>query len=301
MLDLTPQSIRIVERYEDGQDIVHFTFEPVDKSKGLPSFADPNSVQPGQFFMLSIPGFGEAAFTYAGMPDEEGRFVALIRRIGCLTDELFKLDEGALLGGRGPFGKGWPDLSGTKVLVVAGGCGLAPVAAKVDALIAAKSKPVVYFSARNEAMLVMKEERKRWQEQSTLYQAVDDLENAKCDGYLNGRALADNLHAIETEHGPFDHVMTCGPEGMMEAVCKIVTEHGHRADRLWLSLERRMHCGVGLCGHCYVADDLVCMDGPTYRWDQLGELVVKEKAIKPPTEPLEMVVVKKSKCCKQKA
>ncbi|WP_372880340.1 hypothetical protein [Psychromonas sp.] len=296
MLNLTPQSIRLVRRYADGQDIVHFTFEPADKSKGLPEFADPKKVQPGQFFMLSIPGYGEAAFTYAGMPDEDGRFVALIRCIGSLTKALFEHQEGALFGARGPFGKGWPDLSGTKVLVIAGGCGLAPVAAKIDALIAAGSDPVVYFSARNIAMLVMKEERSRWQDQCTLYQAVDDLENA--DGeYMHGRKLVDNLHYIESEHGPFEHVMTCGPEGMMEAVCKIVIDHGHPADRLWLSLERRMHCGVGLCGHCYVADDLVCMDGPTYRWDQLGELVVKEKAIKPPAEPLDMVV-KTRTCCK---
>ena len=57
MLDLTPQLIRLVKGYEDGQDINHFTFEPVDKKNGLPKFADPNVVQPGQFFMLSIPGF----------------------------------------------------------------------------------------------------------------------------------------------------------------------------------------------------------------------------------------------------
>ncbi|WED23706.1 oxidoreductase [Vibrio sp. JC009] len=296
MHDLTPQPIRLIRCYDDGQDIKHFTFEAADKSKGLPDFANPDVVQPGQFFMLSIPGFGEAAFTYASMPDKEGRFNALIRRIGSLTDALFLHEEGDLLGARGPFGKGWPDLKGTKVLVVAGGVGLAPVAAEIDALISAGSAPVVYFSARNEAMLVMKEERARWENQCTLYQAVDDIDNAKGD-FLPGRKLADNLHFIEEKQGPFDHVITCGPEGMMEAVCKIVAQHGHPANRIWLSLERRMHCGVGLCGHCYVADDLVCLDGPTYRWDQLGELVVKEKAIKPPTEPVAMVG-ETGKCCR---
>ncbi|MGX9418218.1 iron-sulfur cluster-binding protein [Vibrio sp. RC27] len=296
MLNLTPESIRLVERYEDGTDIVHFTFEPTDVSKGLPDFAHPCKVQPGQFFMLSIPGYGEAAFTYAGMPDKAGRFVALIRRIGSLTEALFNHKDGDLLGARGPFGKGWPDLSGTKVLVIAGGVGLAPVAAQIDALIGAGSPPVVYFSARNEEMLVMKEERERWLKQCTLCQAVDDIDNAKGE-YMHGRKLVDNLNQIESEHGPFDHVITCGPEGMMEAVCRIMTEHGHPADHLWLSLERRMHCGVGLCGHCYVADDLVCMDGPTYRWDQLGELVVKERAIKAPSEPVDMAA-STSSCCR---
>ena len=296
MLDLTPQSIRLVERYEDGTDIDHFTFEPVDKSKGLPEFADPAKVEPGQFFMLSIPGYGEAAFTYAGMPDDQGRFIALIRRIGSLTEALFQMKAGDTLGARGPFGKGWPDLSGNKVLVIAGGCGLAPVAAKIDALIAAGSDPVVYFSARNEAMLVMREERSRWHKQCKVYEAVDDIDSAK-GSYMHGRKLPDNLKQIEAEQGKFDHIITCGPEGMMEAVCRIVTEAGHPADHLWLSLERRMHCGVGLCGHCYVANHLVCEDGPTYRWDQLGELVVKERAIKPPAEQVDMAVNAGS-CCR---
>jgi anaerobic sulfite reductase subunit B len=180
--------------------------------------------------------------------------------------------------------------------VIAGGCGLAPAAAQIDSLIATNSKPVVYFSARNEAMLVMKEERARWQDQCSLYEAVDDIDNAD-KKYMHGRKLVENMHHIESIYGPFDHIMTCGPEGMMEAVCRIFTDQGHPSDRLWLSLERRMHCGVGLCGHCYVADDLVCMDGPTYRWDQLGELVVKERAIKPPTEPVDMAAHSR-KCCK---
>ncbi len=293
MLNLTPQLIRLVKRYNDGQDIDHFTFQPVDRDSGLPTFADPKKVAPGQFFMISIPGHGEGAFTYAGMPNEDGCFDAVIRRIGCITKALFNLQEGDVLGARGPFGKGWPDLSGNKVLVIAGGCGLAPVAAQIDALIGSGSEPVVYFSARNEAMLVMKEERARWMtEKCHLYVAVDDAENTT-ECYMHGRKLAENLVQIEKTHGKFDHIITCGPEGMMEAVCKIVTQRGHPADRLWLSLERRMHCGVGLCGHCYVADDLVCMDGPTYRWDQLGELVVKEKAIKPPAEPIDMAVISK--------
>lgn len=289
MHKMTPAPIRLAEFYIDGHDIGHFTFEPTDTSNGLPHLCNPARVKPGQFFMLSIPGHGEAAFTYTAMPDENGRFVALIRRIGSLTEELFKCKPGDLLGGRGSFGKGWPDLTNQNVLVIAGGLGLAPVAAEISALIEADTAPVVYFSARNESMLVLEKERATWKESCKVYEAVDDIDNAKGD-YMHGRKLKENLAHIEKEHGPFDHIITCGPEGMMEFVCHLVTENGHPADQLWLSLERRMHCGVGLCGHCYVADDLVCIDGPTYRWDQLGELVVKEKSIKPPVEPVDMAV-----------
>ena len=293
MHNLTPDAIRLVDFYEDGDDVGHFTFEPADRSKPLPDVCRADKVSPGQFFMLSIPGKGEAAFTYTHTPDAEGRFVALIRNIGCLTRQLFKTEVGSVLGGRGPMGKGWPDFQGKNVLVVAGGLGLAPVSAEIFSLIEKDTPPTVYFAARNESMLVLRNE---WIGQCDLYQAVDDLDSItkdhalKTNGgeFMHGRKLADNLAQIVEEKGPFDHVITCGPEGMMEAVCKIMMGLGQSADTLWLSLERRMHCGVGLCGHCYVAEDLVCVDGPTYRWDQLGEVVVKEKAIKPPAETVDM-------------
>ena len=292
LIDHTPALMRIVDKYQDGEDLCHFTFAPFNEGESLnkdemPDLCNINKVQPGQFMMLTIPNAGEAAFTYASMPDENGHFHCLIRKIGELTDALFELEPGAMVGGRGPMGQGWPNLKDKKVLVIAGGCGLAPVAAKVDALIEASAEPVVYFSARNEAMLVMKQERERWQKQCKLYEAVDDCSGAS-KSYLAGRQLADNLDQIIQNDGPFDHVITCGPEGMMLAVCRIMEGKGFPADHIWLSLERRMHCGVGLCGHCYMADHLVCVDGPTYRWDQLGELVVKEKAIRPPESPLDM-------------
>ncbi len=296
MFDLTPVAVRLVDRYSDGEEIDHFTFEPVAVEGVLPSVANPAQVSPGQFFMLTVPGKGEAAFTYAGMPDENGRFHALIRQIGKLTDALFTCQPGDVLGARGPFGKGWPDLAGRRVLVIAGGCGLAPVAAEIDALTAQGSVPVVYFSARSEAMLVMREEREKWRETCRLYEAVDNQEGASRE-YLKGRELMSNLDRIQAEDGPFDDVICCGPEGMMEAVCKYLTGQGYPAEHIWLSLERRMHCGVGLCGHCYVANDLVCVDGPTYRWDQLGELVVKEKSVKPPREPIGMGHADLGECC----
>ncbi len=283
MFDMTPTAVRLIDRYDDGEDILSFTFEPCETGGRLPTVADPIQVSPGQFFMLSVPGKGEAAFTYAAVPNQQGQFCALIRQVGKLTDKLFECKPGDILGARGPFGKGWPELGNSRVLVIAGGCGLAPVAAEIDALITNNTPPVVYFSARSEAMLVMKHQRERWRETTTLYEAVDNQEGASRT-YLQGRELMTNLDTIIAEHGPFDDVICCGPEGMMEAVCHYLTARKFPAKHIWLSLERRMHCGVGLCGHCYVADDLVCVDGPTYRWDQLGELVVKEKFVQPPRE-----------------
>ena len=130
MLQLTPQTIRIVKIYDDGTNAKHFTFEPKGFVHGKP-------IGIGQFFMLTVPGAGLAPFTYTSMPDEKGRFNALIRKVGRLTESLFSFKEGDVLGYNGPFGNGWPveQFEDKKVLIVAGGCGLAPVATTIDYLI----------------------------------------------------------------------------------------------------------------------------------------------------------------------
>src|SRR5690606_38853443 len=106
MLELTPRALRLLDFYADGQDSRHFRLR-IDAP--LPGDL---TVIPGQFFMLGVPGFGEAPFTYVSPPDEGGEFSALIRSSGRLTTRLFELESGASLGYRGPFGKGWPLLLG---------------------------------------------------------------------------------------------------------------------------------------------------------------------------------------------
>jgi NAD(P)H-flavin reductase len=130
MKSLTPNAVRVVECYDDGTDARHYRFESVARCVML-------TPEPGQFFMLSVPGHGEAPFTYVTPPDDSGHFTALVRAVGGLTRALATLDTGAVLGARGPFGRGWPlaELRGRRVLLIAGGCGLAPLAALLDRLI----------------------------------------------------------------------------------------------------------------------------------------------------------------------
>ena len=104
---------------------------------------EPDSIAaplPGQFFMLSVPGQGEAPFTFATPPDQLGVFHALIRSSGTLTHSLFEIQPGQCLGIRGPFGHGWPvmELQGQRVLIVASGCGLAPVNSLIEQLLASQ-------------------------------------------------------------------------------------------------------------------------------------------------------------------
>ncbi|MCF7201318.1 FAD/NAD(P)-binding protein [Pseudomonas oligotrophica] len=259
MIDLTPRPLRLLEFYEDGEAARHFSFA-VEPLAGEPA------AQPGQFFMLAVPGVGEAAFTYVSPPDAEGRFSALIRRTGTLTAALFALAPGAVLGYRGPFGRGWPAAGpGERLLLVAGGCGLAPLAGVIDS---AAGELQLIYAARNRAYQVLARERARWHERHALVETLDQGD----DGRPQGHPL-EALARVLDEDGLPAKVLCCGPEPLMLAVARGCIDHGLPASRIWLSLERRMHCGVGLCGHCYIGSSYACVDGPSYRYDEYLRLL----------------------------
>ncbi|MFT6896102.1 MAG: anaerobic sulfite reductase subunit B, partial [Paraglaciecola sp.] len=160
MQQLTPQPMRLVDSYDDGHDTKHLTFELLGDNLD-------KSVAVGQFFMLSLPGFGQAPFTYASLPNKEGRFMALIRKVGKLTAAICDLPPGQVLGYNGPLGIGWPvaQMLNKEVLIVAGGCGLAPLTATIDHLIqlGQSGSTTVIYGAANRASQVLQHERQRWQ------------------------------------------------------------------------------------------------------------------------------------------
>jgi anaerobic sulfite reductase subunit B len=263
MNDLTPRRLHVLGHYADGEGARHFSLRI--------EFPRPSDLAaiPGQFFMLSVPGVGEAPFTYVSLPDQSGRFTALIRRMGTLTDALFEQPVGAVLGYRGPFGKGWPLFFGAqRVLAVAGGCGLAPLAGVIHETIRHRLslQLSVIYGARHAEAQVLRNERAEWRQRLPLIETLDEAPV----GLRQGSPLAhfDELFAAT----PPDAVLCCGPEPLMLAAAEACLQRGLGADQVWLSLERRMHCADGLCGHCYLGPSYVCQDGPTYRYDRFRQL-----------------------------
>jgi anaerobic sulfite reductase subunit B len=256
-LSMTPQPIHLIDQYDDGENSRHYTFQlakPTNKS-----------IKPGQFFTITLPNCGEAAFTYLTPPDAQGRFQALIRRAGLLTSKLFETKTGALLGYRGPFGSGlWPieDIKDKRTLIIAGGIGLPPLATAIEALLANGSKIGLIYGSRDPAGQVLKQERKKWHQLVPIIETFDQATGQQ----LQGTPL-DHLDTIYQKLGGEPEViLTCGPEVMMSAVGDYFANRGLPAGDIWLALERRMHCGVGLCGHCYFGSSYVCTDGPVYSW-----------------------------------
>lgn len=261
MSKLTPQKLHLLGYYEDGEDSRHFCFR-IER----PRVSD-LTVIPGQFFMLALPGYGEAPFSYVSLPDQNGRFSALIHRSGTLTGALFALGVGAVLGYRGPFGKGWPlFFSAHRVLAVASGCGLAPLAGVLDEA-TSQRLPLqlsVLYGARNSSSQVLGRERARWKLQMRF---IETFEEALA-GQRQGTPLEcfDELFALARP----DTVLCCGPEPLILATAEACLERGIPPNRIWLALERRMLCGDGQGGH---GDAAASQDGPIYRYDRYQKLL----------------------------
>lgn len=265
---LTPFPVLIATCYEDGQDARHLTLEPLNPRGRA------HRATPGQFFALSVPGKGEAVFTYVSLPNEEGRFDCLIRRVGYTTTAVFKKEEGTILGVRGPFGNGWPlaELKGKRVLLLAGGCGLAPLAGLVNELVIKKvaEKVTLVYGCRNQAVQILGKEREIWKKNIKVLETFESGD--ECARRI-GTPVDYLGEAIESLGGEPQMVIVCGPKLMMEVVATASERRGIPPDHIYLSLERRMHCGVGTCGHCYFANTYICRNGPTYSWADYQELM----------------------------
>ncbi len=256
-LSMTPQAVHLIDQYDDGENSRHYTFQLAQPTDEI--------IKPGQFFTLTLPNFGEAAFTYLTPPNNQGQFQALIRRAGSLTSELFNTQTGTLLGYRGPFGSGlWPieTIKDKRVLFIAGGIGLPPLATAIATLLEKSSNIGLIYGSRDPAGQVLKLEREEWHKQIPIIETFDHTSGNQ----LTGTPL-DHLDAISQKlGGEPEAVLTCGPEVMMSAVGSYFTDKGLAEESIWLALERRMHCGIGLCGHCYFGSSYVCTNGPVYSW-----------------------------------
>ncbi|WP_022665454.1 dihydroorotate dehydrogenase electron transfer subunit [Desulfospira joergensenii] len=213
-------------------------------------FDAPMDFSPGQFVMVWIPGVDEKPYTISyHSPD---RFGITVEAKGLFSKKAVSLSPGDLVGFRGPFGKGFEIISSPDVAVVAGGCGMAPLACLVEQL---DPKVCLIHGARSKEFI--------------LYPDRFELDRRICtdDGSLGHKGFVTDLLEEEihtrTQSGqkPLDMVYACGPEIMMHRVFEICEDHGLPCQ---VSLERYMRCGFGVCGACVCGGQVVCSDGPVF-------------------------------------
>ena len=234
--------------------------------------------RPGQFNMLAVPGVGEVPISIVSDPRDPELLDHTIRRVGRVTTALARLQPGDKIGLRGPYGQGWPlrESEQRDLVVVTGGVGCAPVTGAIEYVIRRRER----YGHLNIVQGVKHAEDFFWRDRYARWAQAPDTQvliAADVGGPLwpwhVGRVteLFDRLR--------FDprrvSVLLCGPEGMMAAVICEMQARGVSDTDIWLSMERNMQCGVGLCGHCQIGPHFVCRDGPVFRYDVIAPLFRK--------------------------
>ena len=231
-------------------------------------------VAPGQFVMVYAFGIGEAPISVAGLPSRRDPLLLTVRSVGAVTGAICRAEPGEVLGVRGPFGKGWPfeDALGGDVVLVAGGIGLPPLRPLVRAALEhrdAYGNIAVLYGARTPGDLVFVPELREWRGKLDVEVTVD----AAGGDWRGHVGVVPKLVAAARFRGERTTAFVCGPEIMMRFAVDALLERGVAPERIHLSMERHMDCGVGLCGHCQLGPTLICRDGPVYTYPQLAPLL----------------------------
>lgn len=225
---------------------------------------------PGQFIMVSVLGFGEAPFSISSSPAKKQYLELTIAKVGCLTQALFDQIIGDKIFIRGPYGNGFPlkKLKNKNILIIAGGCGLAPLRSIIQYHLDKKNyfnHLQILYGAKSPDDLLFKEEIKAWQKNAEVILTVDKSDSH----WQDNTGLITNLMTTKTINSHNTAALVCGPPTMYDSVIKKLLALGFDNKNIYLSLERNMQCGVGLCQHCTYGDKYVCTDGPVFSYDQV--------------------------------
>ncbi|OGZ41730.1 MAG: hypothetical protein A3B04_02575 [Candidatus Portnoybacteria bacterium RIFCSPLOWO2_02_FULL_39_11] len=264
-----PAKITFISR--QTANIKLFRFEFVQKVPGHKFI-----FKPGQFIELSIPGFGEAPF--APCNDLGAGYIELcIRNVGKLTAKLHKMKIGDIVNIRGPYGNGaWPldkyNFKTQKNLFIAvGGLGLVPLRTLLlgkDKFLGKDSKVQIFYGAKAPEEMLFRHEYSRWKKHNIQIELTVDKECVgwnKCVGLVP--ILFDKHEVIQNSVA-----FLCGPPIMYKYVLDKLKKLGFADEDIYLSLERRMHCGIGVCQHCAVGSYYTCKDGPVFSWAQIKDI-----------------------------
>jgi NAD(P)H-flavin reductase len=233
--------------------------------------------EPGQFMMVSIPHCGEAPISFSSAPGNAASFCLTIRKAGKLTGVMHELQKGDVIGLRGPYGRSFPltEFQKHNVLFVAGGIGIAPLRSVILYCLANREqfgKISIIYGSRHPDEICFKENIKNWQEddQVDLHLTVDQAG----DRWEGNVGLVTSLLDKVRVNPVLDKAVVCGPGIMIRFVLEQLERMGFAAENLVTTLERQMKCGVGLCGHCYMDEKLVCKEGPVFSRNELSRLEI---------------------------
>lgn len=231
---------------------------------------------PGQFVQVSILGVGECPISISSPPTRPDTFQLSVRRVGEVTRFIHQLVPGDTIGIRGPLGHGFnvSELRGHDILVVAGGCALAPARSLIQYILDRRDefgRFHLLYGGRSPKELLFRDELDNWQNSDAIdcHITVDDPDDQWKGATGLVTKLFDRIPRLDPRR---TLVAVIGPPLMFRFVTMEVLARRIPQDQIYCSLERRMKCGIGKCGHCQINDKYACMDGPVFKCSQLATL-----------------------------
>jgi sulfhydrogenase subunit gamma (sulfur reductase) len=229
--------------------------------------------KPGQFVEVSLLGIGEAPISISSSPSRSnGSFELCVRKVGDVTSAMHNLGAGATIGVRGPFGTGFPleKLKGKDILIAAGGLSLAPVRSVIHQVFDERGsygRFIILYGAKNPSELLFKDELEAWSKRDDVEFLVT-VDRGDADWKGNVGVITTLFPKISIN--PRNTIaITEGPPIMYRFVLMELLGKGIPESQIWLSLERRMKCGVGKCGHCQINGLYCCQQGPSFSYAQI--------------------------------
>lgn len=226
---------------------------------------------PGQFVNVSIMGIGEAPISVSSSPTKKGSFELCLRNIGNVTGNLHKLGINDKVGIRGPFGRGFPykKMAYKDVLFVVGGLGLIPARSLINYILDNReqyNRVIILYGCKNPDELLYVEELKQWTNRDDIeFHITVDKANSAWQGNVGVITTLFSkikINALNTA------AVIVGPPIMYKFVILELLSRSLLHDNIFMSLERRMKCGVGKCGHCQINGIYVCQEGPVFSYKE---------------------------------
>jgi sulfite reductase subunit B len=232
--------------------------------------------RPGQFVEVSMLGTGEAPISISSSPSRSnGSFELCVRKVGDVTQAIHQLKVGDMVGIRGPFGHGFPyeKFRGKDILFAPGGLGLAPLRSLINQVLderALYGRVLILYGARNPSELLFKDELEAWSKR----QDVEFLVTVdRGDETWKGNTGVITTLFKDVSVNPRNTIaVTCGPPVMYRFVLMELLGKGILEGNIYLSLERKMKCGIGKCGHCQINSVYACQSGPVFSYREIKGL-----------------------------
>jgi NAD(P)H-flavin reductase len=232
---------------------------------------------PGQFAELSIYGKGESPIGIASSPTQKGYIEFTVQKAGTVTSALHEMEEGTLMGVRGPLGNSWPIefLEGKNIVIVGGGFAFTTLRSLINYMIFEENrkrfgKITVVYGARSPGLLLYKDELEAWAKRDDI-----DLNVTVDKGDTTWKGREGFVPTVCKEVAPSKEnavTVICGPPIMIRFTLPVFFDLGFSKENIITSLEMRMKCGIGKCGRCNVGSMYVCKDGPVFSLAELDKL-----------------------------